>query len=136
MVGFQISQRRACRLLGLARSTMRYEAVEKNDDALRIRLRDLASVYVRYGLPRLYILLRREGWLVNRKKVYRIYKEERLDLRTKKRKKQVSQPRGVQAPAEAPGERWSMERIIGDSPYVGCAGLWTPVPGLDVSGSL
>jgi putative transposase len=109
MVGFQISQRRACELVGLGRSTKRYEAVEKNDDALRIRLRDLASVYVRYGMPRLYVLLRREGWIVNHKRVYRLYKEEGLDLRTKKRKKQVSQPRGVQAPAEAPRERWSMD---------------------------
>lgn len=130
MVGFQISQRRACELVGLARSTMRYEAVEKNDDALRIRLRDLASVYVRYGMPRLHVLLRREGWIVNHKRVYRLYKEEGLDLRTKKRKKQVSQPRGVQAPAEAPRERWSMDFI---SDALVC---WTSVSGADVSGSL
>jgi len=88
---------------------MRYEAIEKNDDALRIRLRDLASVHVRYGLPRLHVLLRREGWLVNRKRVYRLYKEERLDLRRKKRKKQACQPRGVQPPAQAPLECWSMD---------------------------
>ena len=53
--------------------------------------------------------LRREGWLVNHKRVYRLYKEEGLDLRRKTRKKRVSQPRGVQPPAKAPLERWSMD---------------------------
>lgn len=112
MVGFELSERRACGLLELGRSTMRYEAVEKSDDALRIRLRDLASVHVRYGCPRLYVLLRREGWPVNHKKVYRLYKEEGLSLRLKKRKKRVSQARVIRSKATAPNQHWSMDFMV------------------------
>ena len=77
-VGFRISERRACRVLPLGRSTQRYQRRERNQDALRLRLRDLAASRVRYGYRRLHVLLQREGWRVNHKRVYRLYQEEDL----------------------------------------------------------
>lgn len=74
-----------------------------------MRLRELAASRVRYGYRRLYILLRREGWAVNHKKVYRLYKLEGLSLRLKQHKKRVSRLRVVQPQAQQPNERWSLD---------------------------
>jgi putative transposase len=76
---------------------------------LRQRLRELAAVRVRYGDRRLHVLLRREGWPINHKRVYRLYREEGLAIRTKHRKKRVSLPRVTPPPATCPHERWSMD---------------------------
>ena len=110
-VGFEVSRRRACELVGLSRSTYYYESQAKGHAALRIRLRDLASVHVRYGYRRLHVLLRREGWGVNHKLVQRLYREEGLQVRTKKRKKQVSRPRVKRAKPTAPNQHWSMDFV-------------------------
>ena len=75
------SQRRACSLVGLDRKTYRYASRRPADEALRERLRELASERRRFGYRRLHILLRREGIEVNHKKLYRLYKEERLTVR-------------------------------------------------------
>lgn len=64
---------------------------------------------VRYGYRRLHILLRREGWRVNAKRVYRLYREEGLSLRLKRPKKRVSVPRVTPPPATQPNERWSID---------------------------
>jgi transposase InsO family protein len=81
---------------------------------LRIRIRDLAQARVRYGYRRLHVLLLREGWRVNHKRVYRLYKEEGLSLRLKSKKKRVSAAR-VESPApQAPNEVWSMD-FVSDS---------------------
>jgi putative transposase len=77
--------------------------------ALRIRLKDLAAARVRYGYRRLHILLRREGWKVNVKRVYRLYKQEGLSLRLKTRKKRVSALRPAKVEAQAPNEHLSMD---------------------------
>jgi len=74
-----------------------------------MRLRELAAVRVSYGYRRLHVLLRREGWRVNHKLVYRIYKEEGLEVRTKKRRKRVSALRVVLPAATGPNERWSTD---------------------------
>ena len=89
-VGFRVSERRACRVIPLARSSHRYRSQAKDQSALRIRLRDLALSRVRYGYRRLQVLLQREGWRVNHKRVYRLYRLEGLSLRLKSRKKRVS----------------------------------------------
>ena len=73
---YRVSERRACRVLGVARSTVRYRSVRRSDDILRRRLRELAGVRVSYGYRQLHTLLRREGWPVNAKRVYRLYREE------------------------------------------------------------
>ena len=64
-VGYRVSERRACRVVGVARSSCRYRSVARDQAALRVRLRDLAAVRVRYGYRRLHVLLQREGWKVN-----------------------------------------------------------------------
>jgi putative transposase len=76
-----------------------------------MRLRELAEARRRYGYRRLTVLLRREGWAVNHKRVYRLYQEEDLSVRTKKRKKRISHLRVVPAPPTRPNERWAMDFV-------------------------
>jgi putative transposase len=113
-VGFRVSERRACRLAGVARSSYRYRSVAVDQTALRLRLRELAATRVRYGYRRLHILLRREGWRINHKRVYRLYREEGLGIRVKRRKKLASASRVVSPPARQPLERWSVD-FLSDS---------------------
>ncbi len=80
---YDISERRACVATGFERSSQRYRSKRDPQTALPIRLKDLAAVRVRYGYRRLHVLLRREGWAVNHKRVYRLYSEEGLSIRTK-----------------------------------------------------
>lgn len=90
-------------------STRYYRSRARDQSALRIKLGDLAQVRVRYGYRRLHILLQREGWKVNHKLVYRLYTEEGLSLRIKRKKKCVTVTR-VQVPEpQAPNEVWSMD---------------------------
>lgn len=83
------SERRTCKTIGLARSTLQYKTAPKDDDALRLALIRLAKQYGRYGYRKIAKLLRVEGWNVNHKKVERIWREEGLQLphRHKKRKR-------------------------------------------------
>jgi putative transposase len=113
-VGFQISERRACRLTGVARSSFRYRSQAADQTALRLRLRDLAATRVRYGYRRLHVLLRREGWRVNHKRIYRLYREEGLGIRVKRRKKLASAPRVLPPQPTRPLERWSLD-FLSDS---------------------
>ena len=113
-VGFRVSERRACRLAGMARSSYRYRSQAADQTALRVRLRDLAAARVRYGYRRLHILLRREGWPVNHKRIYRIYRQEGLGIRVKRRRKLASAPRVLPPPATKPLERWSLD-FLSDS---------------------
>src|SRR5262249_7945135 len=89
-MAYQVSERRACAGLRFPRSSHRYASVRAERAELRIRLRDLAAVRVRYGYRRLHVLLRREGWPVNHQLVYRLYVEEGLILRSKKPKRHKS----------------------------------------------
>ncbi|BEQ16950.1 insertion element protein [Desulfoferula mesophila] len=116
--GLQVSERRACHLIRIARSTQRYQSQARDDTALRIRLKDLAASRVRYGYRRLHVLLLREGWAVNHKKVYRLYREMGLSLRLKRSKKRPSQVRGLVPVARRPNERWSMD-FVSDSLHDG-----------------
>jgi putative transposase len=68
----------------LCRDTLRYTSCKDPQEALRHRLRELAAVRVRFGYRRLTVLLKREGWPVNAKRIYRIYREEGLMVRTQK----------------------------------------------------
>ena len=113
-VGFRVSERRACRLAGVARSSYRYRSVAADQTPLRLRLRDLAATRVRYGYRRLHVLLRREGWQINHKRVYRLYREEGLAIRVKRRKKLASASRVPPPPATRPLERWSLD-FLSDS---------------------
>jgi putative transposase len=74
-----------------------------------MRLRELAATRPRFGYRRLYILLRREGWPVNHKRVYRLYGEEHLAVRTRRRKKRASHLRVVPPRPTRPNEQWCMD---------------------------
>jgi putative transposase len=78
-----LSQRRAAGLIPVDRATLRYEHHRDPQDALRVRLRELAGSRVRYGYRRLTVMLKREGWEVNAKRIYRLYTEEGLIVRTR-----------------------------------------------------
>jgi putative transposase len=96
--------------LGLALSTCRYKSVKDEQAALRMRLKELAATRVRYGYRRLHILLRREGWKVNAKRVYRLYREENLSLRAKTPKRRVSCRKRVDRPdATCMNDCWAMD---------------------------
>jgi putative transposase len=86
---------------------------------LRMRIGEIAKVRVRYGYKRIHVLLRREGWLVNHKRVYRIYREEGLNLRAKRPKRRRSAAQRVQRPpATFVNESWSMD-FVTDSLFNG-----------------
>jgi putative transposase len=85
----QRSERRACGLIGMNRGSWRYQRKERNEGVLRSRLRELAGERPRFGYRRLYRMLRREKengtarWVVNHKRVYRLYREEGLAMRVR-----------------------------------------------------
>ena len=96
------SQRRACSLVGLAPKVYRHRSRRADDGVLRTRLKELAAVRRRFGYRRLHLLLRREGFAVNHKKLYRIYREERLVVRKRGGRKRAL---GIRAPIALPGGR-------------------------------
>ena len=81
------------------------------DEVLRNRLRELAGTHVRYGYRRLTVLLRREGWHVNAKRIYRLYREEELIERTKQRRKMARRQRITAGAAVRPNQCWSMDFV-------------------------
>ncbi len=113
-----IIERQACIIAGLCRSSYRYEAKPKNDTEIRDRLRELAEQRHRFGAPRLHILLRREGYLINHKWTERLYREEGLSLRLKKRKKRQSHLWILLDRPERINQRWSMD-FVSDNLYNG-----------------
>ena len=84
---YRVSERRACRVARIPVSTFRYESRLEPRTALRMRIREIAQVRVRYGYRKIRVLLNWEGWTVGKKLVYRLYKEEGLTLRHKPRRK-------------------------------------------------
>jgi len=108
---YRLSQRRAARLIPVRLNTWRYQRRRDSQEALRQRLRELARVRVRFGYRRLTVLLRREGWPVNAKRIYRLYREEGLEVRTKRRTRLASTGRVPLPPATCPNERWSMDFV-------------------------
>ena len=113
--GFGQSERHACELVGIGRSSYRYEVVKKDEDALRERIRILAMRHRRYRSPRICAMLKREGMVVNHKRVERIYRQEKLMLRRKSGcKRKVSSP-GIKKPvAIRPMQIWSID-FVSDS---------------------
>lgn len=107
----QLSEKRACGLIGITRWSHRYQSRRDSQDPLRLRLRELAGVRTRYGYRRLTVLLRREGWQVNAKRIYRLYREEALQVRTAKRTKRSGQLRVALPAASGVNQRWSMDFV-------------------------
>jgi putative transposase len=107
-----VSERRSCLALGFDRSSVRYRPTGADQTALLLRIRDLARTRVRYGCFRIYILLRREGWLVNHKRVHRLYRNDGLSLRLKRPRRHVSAVnRERSGAAPAPNTLWSMDFV-------------------------
>ena len=92
-------------------NTWRYTLTRDPQEAMRQRLRELAGVRVRFGYRRLTALLKREGWTVNAKRVYRLYDLEGLAVRTKPRKKLASRARVPAVAPTRPNERWTMDFV-------------------------
>lgn len=106
---FGVSQRRACRLVGAVRSTVRYQRRCQADDAVRLRLRALAERKPRFGYRRLHALLRREGIVVNHKRIARLYREESLAVRRRHRKSVARIRRGRPSLPERANEQWALD---------------------------
>lgn len=106
-----LSERRACQLANLHRSVFQYEKEDGGDEALRRRLRELANERRRFGYRRLHILLQREGVEVNHKKLFRLYREERLTVRKRGgRKRALGTRRPILVPDRA-NQRWSLDFV-------------------------
>ena len=107
---FELSERRACRMIGCVRMTVRYRSRRPADTELRGRLRALAHERRRFGY-RLHVLLRREGFIVNHKRLFRIYCEERLLVRRRGGRKRALGTRAPMLIPEWPNDRWSLDFV-------------------------
>ena len=106
----RVSERRACRLAGFSRSAAWRPLRGRNDGPLRARLKRLAEQYPKYGCPTLHDMLVIEGQVINHKRTYRIYREEGLQVRSKRRKK-IVRPRVPMPVPDAVNQRWSMDFV-------------------------
>jgi putative transposase len=114
MTKFGLSQRRACGLIGLHRGVYRYQKRRSEDALVRSRLKQLAQEHPRWGYRFLCVLLRREGFKINHKRVLRLYREEGLKLRPKRRKKVFS----VQCSVCSESNHWTQRALTR-------SGAWT-----------
>jgi len=106
---FEVSERRACKVLGADRTSVRYRGQRADDAIVRTRLRELAAIRRRFGYHRLLVLMRREGLIMNHKKFRRLYREERLQVRRRGGRKRAL---GTRAPLTIPqgaNQRWSLD---------------------------
>ena len=110
MEAYQASQRKACELVQIARSTFRHRSNRAKDHSLKEKLTVLAQEKPRYGYRRLGVLLRRDGEVINHKRLFCVYKEAGLSVRRKKRKRlvRVGQP---QFAATAPNQEWALDFV-------------------------
>jgi putative transposase len=104
-------QRRACALAGIDPRVFRRQLTRPEDADLRARLKDLSSERRRFGYRRLHVLLKRNGWQVNWKKLYRIYKEEGLTVRKRGGRKRALGTRAPMAIPQGPNQRWSLDFV-------------------------
>ena len=107
---FKLSERVACKLAGLSRTMYRYQPKSRPDNSTRARLKELAAQYPAYGYLLLHGLLKSEGFVINKKHTYRLYTEEGLQVRTKKRKKLTRPKQPMELPT-ATNQRWSMDFV-------------------------
>ena len=109
---YATSRRRACRLVRLHRSNAYYRSVKDPRLDLRGRMREIAQTRVRFGYRRLHVLLRREGWTLGKNQAYRLYSEERLQLRSKlPRRRKMAVSRRERFEPRRPNEAWSMDFV-------------------------
>ena len=108
-VGYEVSERRACSALGTDRTSVRYRSRRPDDATVRARLRELAAIRRRFGYRRLHILLTREGIVMNHKKLRRLYREERLQVRRRGGRKRALGTRAPMTLPQGPNQRWSLD---------------------------
>ena len=108
---FELSERRACIMIGCVRMTVRYCSRRPQDTELRERLRALAHERRRFGYRRLHVLLRREGFIVNHKRLFRLYREERLMVRRRGGRKRALGTRAPMLVPQLPNDRWSVDFV-------------------------
>ena len=108
---FELSERRVCRIIGCVRMTVRYHSRRPDDADLRQRLRALAHERRRFGYRRLHVLLRREGFQVNHKRLFRLYREERLMVRRRGGRKRALGTRAPMLIPQWPNDRWSLDFV-------------------------
>jgi transposase InsO family protein len=110
---YWVSDWRACRVIGIYRSSHRYRSHRRDDRALRLRIVEITETRVRYGYRRFHVLLRREGWRVNYKRPYRIYCQEGLSLRRKRPRRHFTGSRRMARPeVQRPNACWSMDFVV------------------------
>lgn len=108
---FRRSQARSCQLMDLQRSTFRYRSPRTGEHELREKIRDLAHRRPRFGYRRLGIFLEREGFQINHKRLFRLYRSEGLSLPRKRPRKRLWQRPKPLLAAVKPGERWSIDFV-------------------------
>ena len=123
-----LGERRARLLTGVSPSVYRYRSKQGDDDALRRRMRELAGERKRFGSPRLHIMQKREGLVINHKRTEPIYSEEGLVLKRKRRRKGAAGVRETIPSPVRPNQRWSMDFV--SERYCGRSAL----PGIGHSG--
>ena len=140
-VAFEVSERRACTAVGADRTSVRYRSNRPDDAVVRARLRELAAIRRRFGYRRLHILLNREGLVMNHKKLRRLYREERLQVRRRGGRKRALGTRAPMAIPQGPNQRWSLDFAPMRSPTGGASAFsrssttsrgsawcWWPIP--------
>jgi putative transposase len=106
-----MSERRACKAIGCCRMTMRYQTTRADDASLRQRMRAIAQERRRFGYRRLHVLLKREGYLINHKKLFRLYREEKLTVRRRGGRKRAIGTRAPMLVPMMPNDRWSLDFV-------------------------
>ncbi|MFN4282361.1 MAG: IS3 family transposase [Alphaproteobacteria bacterium] len=106
-----VSERRACVVLEVDRSSVRYQAKRPRDESIRHRLRELAAERRRFGYRRLGLLLAREGIVMNHKKLLRLYREEKLTVRRRGGRKRALGTRAPMMLPTGPNQRWSLDFV-------------------------
>lgn len=110
--GYRVSVSSACSVVMISRGVFHYVEHKRDDRAVRQRMREIAETRVRYGFWRIQVLLRREGWTDNHKRTYRIYREEGLNLRSKRPRRSKAGAHRMQRPVlTRPHECWSMDFV-------------------------
>jgi putative transposase len=108
---FAMSERQACKLLEVDRSSYRYEPLPRDDGRLREEMVALAKQKPRYGYRRLGVLMERRGWKMNHKKLYRLYREEHLAVR-RLRRKRLLRPAAPVAQLTRANQEWAMDFVM------------------------
>ena len=104
-----VSERRACDVLSVDRSSVRYKSVRPDDEHLRVAMREVAAERRRFGYRRIHVMLERQGIIMNQKKLRRLYREEKLQVRKRGGRKRALGTRRPMVLPSCANERWSLD---------------------------